>query len=140
MNQALLDTDTLSYVLDKRYAEVDTIARQYLRVFHYFSVSAATIAESIRGFEKDQNGMAVAKFLLEAESFEVFPLGMSEATLAGEIMGALDRHGRQIGREDPFIAATAIINGRVLVTNNTRHYQRIVDLGYPLRLDNWKHS
>jgi len=140
MRQSILDTDTLSYVLDRRYTEVTTTARQYLKVFRYFSVSAATIAEVVRGFEKDQNGLAAAKFLHDAEAFEVFPFGMTEAAIAGEIMGALERRGLTIGREDPFVAATAIVNARVLVTNNVRHYQRIVDLGYPLYLDNWREA
>jgi len=46
--------------------------------------------------------------------------------------------GQQIGHLDPFIAATAIANDRPLVTNNTKHYQRIVDLGFPLELENWR--
>ncbi len=138
MNQAILDTDTLSYVLGRRYPEVDATAHQYLRVFRYFSVSAATITEVVRGFSKDQNGAATTKFLQGAESYEVFPIGVTEAAIAGEIMGELERRGLKIGREDPFIAATAIANGRVLITNNIKHYQRIVDLGYPLQLDNWR--
>jgi tRNA(fMet)-specific endonuclease VapC len=138
VKQAILDTDTLSYVLDRRFPEVTATARQYLRVFRYLSVSAATIAEVVRGFEKVRNGLEVDRFLEDAEGFEVFPIGMAEAALAGEIMGALERSGLKIGREDPFIAATAIVNTRVLVTNNVRHYQRIVDLGYPLQLGNWR--
>lgn len=138
MNQAILDTDILSYVLGGRYQEVEAASRQYLRVFRYFSVSAVTISEVVRGFSKEQNGIATTKFLQGAEGFEVFPIGITEATLAGQIMGSLERTGSIIGREDPFIAATAIVNGRVLITNNTRHYQRIIDLGFPLELDNWR--
>ena len=45
---------------------------------------------------------------------------------------------RSIGRADPMIAATAIIQGLELVTGNTAHYQRIQQLGYPLTLANWR--
>jgi predicted nucleic acid-binding protein len=46
---AILDTDILSYVLNRKHPEVDATARQYLRVFRYFSVSTITLAESIQG-------------------------------------------------------------------------------------------
>ena len=66
------------------------------------------------------------------------PFGANEAVLAGRILGGLIRSGTQIGPFDPFIAATAIECGRPLVTNNIKHYQRIVDLGFPLDLENWR--
>ncbi len=62
----------------------------------------------------------------------------SETYLAGHILGALLQTGQPIGPHDPFIAATAIENDRVLFTNNTNHYQRIVDLDFPLELVNWR--
>ena len=52
-------------------------------------------------------------------------------------MGALLRIGQPIGSNDPFVAVTAIQQERALVTNNIKHYQRIVDLGFPLELENW---
>jgi len=36
------------------------------------------------------------------------------------------------------IAAIAIENGLTLVTGNTAHYQYIQQLGYSLKLDNWR--
>jgi tRNA(fMet)-specific endonuclease VapC len=36
------------------------------------------------------------------------------------------------------IAALAIVNGLELVTGNTKHYQRVQQLGYPLTLANWR--
>jgi tRNA(fMet)-specific endonuclease VapC len=32
----------------------------------------------------------------------------------------------------------AIENNLILVAGNTRHYQKIQSLGYPLQLDNWR--
>jgi len=138
VKRSLLDTDILSYALNRRYPEVDQVARQYLRVFRFFSVSSATIAEVVRGFQKVGDHASVREFLRDVEDFEVYPVGLTEAILAGEIMGSLERAGMTIGKEDPYIAATAIANGFELVTNNTRHYERIVELGYPLELGNWR--
>ena len=36
------------------------------------------------------------------------------------------------------IAAVAIQNDLTLITGNTAHYERIQQLGYRLRLDNWR--
>ena len=63
-----------------------------------------------------------------------------EAIMAGQILGELRRKGQGIGELDPFIAEIAIINELPLITNNQTHYQRIVDLGFPLILDNWRNS
>lgn len=141
MKAALLDTDMLSYVLDRKYPEVNEKARQYLRVFRCFSISTITLAESIKGLvNKPRHPQGLPNFLREMETFELFAVDRGEAILAGHIMGQLLQSGQPIGPHDPFIAATAIEQERVLVTNNVRHYQRIVDLGFPLELENWRES
>src|SRR5580658_9003032 len=124
MRQALLDTDSLSYIVELRFPEVVESAKQYLRVFRYFSVCAVTIAEVIEGLESQGNFEGSAAFLKRAEDFEVMPIETEEAVLAGQMLAALGRAGQKIGDLDPFIAASSIVNRRVLVTNNTKHYQR----------------
>jgi predicted nucleic acid-binding protein len=42
--------------------------------------------------------------------------------------------GKGIEKFDPIIVATALEQGLLLITGNTRHYQRIVELGFPLKL------
>jgi predicted nucleic acid-binding protein len=58
--------------------------------------------------------------------------------LAGRIYAELERSGQPIGRADPIIAAIAITQNLLLATGNTRHYERIQQLGFALRLTNWK--
>ncbi|HEY3780436.1 MAG TPA: PIN domain-containing protein [Fimbriimonadaceae bacterium] len=139
MKQALIDTDMLSYVFDRRYPEVNEKALQYLRVFRCFSISVVTLAESIKGIvNNSRSPQTLADFMAKADTFETFDVQRAEAILAGNIMGALLKNGQPIGPNDPFIAATAMENERVLITNNIKHYQRIVDLGFPLELENWR--
>jgi predicted nucleic acid-binding protein len=45
-----------------------------------------------------------------------------------------------IGVPDTAIAATALHLGVPLVTGNTADYARIHDVGYPLRLSNWREA
>jgi predicted nucleic acid-binding protein len=138
MRQAVLDTDILSYLIDERYPEVVATARQYFRVFRYFTVSVVSVAEIIKGFEATQSYGRLTDFIERIGGFELLPVGGDEGILAGRILGSLMRTGERIGPLDPFIAATAIESRRPLVTNNIRHYQRIVDLGFSLELENWR--
>jgi tRNA(fMet)-specific endonuclease VapC len=39
---------------------------------------------------------------------------------------------------DPLIAAIALEHNLELVTGNAAHFQRIIQLGYPLTLANWR--
>ena len=55
------------------------------------------------------------------------------ADKAAEIRAMLDLHSRTIGVMDALIAANAIVEGCVLVTNNTAHFSRIVGL----EIENW---
>lgn len=65
-------------------------------------------------------------------------IDLESCKVAAHIFGHLDAKGIPIGRSDPMIAAIAITNNLTLITGNTKHYQRIVDLGYPLKLENWR--
>ena len=83
MTEALLDTDILSYVTDARYPEINLRATQYLRVFKTFSVSSVTVAEIMRGLSKPSKVVSASRFAIRAESFNIYPLGLREAFLAG---------------------------------------------------------
>ncbi len=94
MRQALLDTDILSYIIDRRYPEVVEAAKQYARVFRYYSVSVVTISEVVAGLESQGNYEGTASFLKSAEDFELMPIETEDAILAGRILGALTRSGQ----------------------------------------------
>jgi len=140
MRQSVLDTDILSYITDERYPEVSQRAQQYYRVFRYFTVSTISIAEIVEGLARNHDHAGIDVFLRRAEGFEILPVDLDEAVIAGKIFAALKEVGQKIGEQDPFIAAVAIANNRPLVTNNTGHFQRIVDLGFPLEMENWREA
>ena len=51
----------------------------------------------------------------------------------GKLKAALEKEGNVIDDADLFIAACAIVNDAILITNNERHFKRIKEL----RLENW---
>jgi tRNA(fMet)-specific endonuclease VapC len=140
MKESILDTDIFSYITDNRYPEVLARGRQYIRAFGHYSVSAVTVTEVLLGYRSKMDDERAADFFKRLETCEVFPVDLEEAILAGEILARLMRAGQDIGPFDPFIAVTAIESERVLVTNNIKHYQSVVNLGFPLEPENWRDS
>ena len=69
--------------------------------------------------------------------FSIFPsFGFDDrcADIYGNIRSELERGGTPIGPNDLLIAATAIANELVLVTHNTREFERVVGL----HLEDWE--
>ncbi len=138
MNKALLDTDALSEIGKGKNPTVSSNANTYRKLFGYYSFSTITVLEIVRGYQKAQQFKRLHGFMASIASEEVFPLNIPAAELAGRITGDLDRIGLPIGRAAPMIAAIAINQGLELATGNTSHDQRIQQLGYPLKLVNWR--
>ena len=64
---------------------------------------------------------------------EVVPLTEAVLKCFGSLKVKLRRAGQPLPDFDLLIAGVALATERVLVTNNTRHYERVQDL----QLDNW---
>lgn len=98
--------------------------------------TALTVGEVVHGLHRKRMETSLLVFRRLIHGTSVHPLDASSAWLGGQIQAELARVGRPIGRVDPFIAAIALMDGAGLATSNTRHDQYIVDLGYPLELEN----
>jgi tRNA(fMet)-specific endonuclease VapC len=70
-----------------------------------------------------QNALALAAFL----GTKVVLLDYSEqdARAAGEIRAELERQGQRIGEYDTLIAGQALSQNLILVTANTREFERV---------------
>jgi len=97
-----------------------------------------SIVEVVKGFAQTAREDRIVDFLGLIKSEEVLTLDRESAEIAGRIHGMLESRGLPIGRIDPLIAAIAIRNGLVLSTGNTAHYQRIQQLGFGLRIVDWR--
>ena len=72
--------------------------------------------------------------------FQIVEFGVPAACLAGEIYENLESGRSRIGVADTAIAAMALQQDLAVVTSNLKHYQRVVDLGYPLVIENWREA
>lgn len=90
---------------------------------------SVVVAELFCGAEKSANPRAareaVEEFLLP---FQVVPFDWRCTYQYGKIRAALERQGKAVGGNDMLIAATALANDAVLVTNNVREFRRVLGL------------
>lgn len=127
----LLDTDICIYWLNGRQSVKDKLLAAG---WEQVAISVITQAELYYGA---YNSSRVAENLKRVDDFvkQLLILPLREATL--KRFGALKTQLRQSGQPLPdfdlLIASVALVENHVLVTNNTRHYQRIPDL----QLENW---
>jgi tRNA(fMet)-specific endonuclease VapC len=138
MNRAILDTDTFSEVLKAKNQNVLQNARAYRTQFDCYTISTVTLTEIVKGFQKRGHEDRIQSFISSLATIEVLPLDRDAAIVAGRIYGELEKTGQTVGRADPLIAGIAIMRNLMLVTGNTKHFERIAALRFPLLLDDWR--
>jgi predicted nucleic acid-binding protein len=98
------------------------------------AISVVTVHEYLRGiyylFSHDKKLLKNKLEKAEAEliRFEILPYTYDVAKTAAEIDAQLARNGQIISFSDTIIAATAIHYKLTLVTRNTEHFSRILNL------------
>ena len=128
----LLDTKTCIYIIKK----IPPSAVNRIRSKHPddVSISAITIAELEYGIHRskhiDQNRIALLEFLVP---FMILDFDQSAAAVYGSVRASLERKGTPIGPMDLLLAAQALSQQLILVTNNVREFHRVA--GLPL--ENW---
>ncbi len=134
MTRYLLDTDRFIFLLKH---EPSVEAKALATGMGLIAVSAVTVAEALHGAYYSANPAAsLLSTRALAGQLAVIDLDVAIADKFGEIKADLRRKGLVIADFDLLIGATAIVAGRTLVTNNTRHFLRLS--AYGLVLENWK--
>ena len=132
----LFDTVTLSEVIKGRDPEVLRRAGDYLSVYGRFQFSIITRYEILRGLQAKDAFRQIERFEERCRESIVFPLSDEIVVRAAEIYGALHKRGTLIEDADILIAATALVHGLSLVTENASHFDRIPDLV----VESWRSS
>ena len=126
----LLDTNVCIALINGRSDKVRTRFMQAARLNAKFATSAIVAHELWYGVAKSQqvarNANALTAFLCR----EVALLDYSErdAHAAGEIRAELESQGQRIGEYDTLIAGQAFSRNLILVTANTREFNRVKGL------------
>ena len=131
-SQMVLDTDILTAILRRNPTAIPN-ARAYLAEHGRFHLSIITRYEILRGLKANNATRQAASFETFCFRNVILPLTDEAITKATEIYAELSARGELIGDADILIAASAIVHGFGVVTNNERHFQRISDL----HVENW---
>ncbi len=102
-------------------------------MYPQLAISIITRYEILRGLKAKGAIAQLEKFEVLCASLQVLPLTDGAIVLAADIYADLYGRGQLIGDADILIAATAIENGCILVTNNENHHNRIARLS----IENW---
>ncbi len=128
----MLDTNIIIYLINHRSEKALKQLTQHKP--GDICVSAITMAELEYGVykseQKSQNQLALILFL---SRIRILPFDSKAATEYGFIRANLSQKGQLIGANDLLIASHAKAENLILVTNNTREFQRVKGL----KLANW---
>ena len=94
------------------------------------SVVAAELAYGVAKSGSARNRDALEMFLAP---LIILPFDVAALWAYGDLRAELERKGTPIGALDTMIAAHALSNKSILVTNNSREFARVPGLG----LENW---
>jgi tRNA(fMet)-specific endonuclease VapC len=130
--QMLVDTDMLSAFIRRPDLVVEK-ASAYLADHSELTFSILTKYEILRGLKSKRARKQIAAFEARCASSIILPIDNEVIEKASDIYADLKQRGELIDDVDILIAATAIVNGIGVVTNNEKHFARITGL----KIDNW---
>ncbi|MDC9613401.1 tRNA(fMet)-specific endonuclease VapC [Xenorhabdus khoisanae] len=131
MIKYLLDTNIVIFTIKRR---PESLLPKFNQHASQLAISTITLAELIFGAEKSSNP---EKNLATVEDFTsrltVLPYDEQAAFHYGNIRAVLEKQGKRIGDNDLHIAGHARSKGLIVVTNNTREFNRVDGL----RVEDW---
>jgi tRNA(fMet)-specific endonuclease VapC len=127
----LLDTDTCSFALKRRFG----VAERLRRISpDELAVCTITLAEAWAGAARSADSLG-ARRAWDAlfQPLAVLPFDEAAAQAYAVIRPDLERRGAMIGGNDCLIAAVALSRGLVVVTGNLGEFSRV----HGLRVESW---
>jgi tRNA(fMet)-specific endonuclease VapC len=126
-SQLVLDTDILSLLMRKN-SSVQAKAKEYLSEHSRFTISIITRYEILRGLKAKGAQQQAARFEDFCAKSRVLAITDDVVLQAADIYADLYKRGELIGDADILIAASALVNGLGIVTNNVEHFRRVKTL------------
>jgi len=128
----LLDTNICIYIIKKKPVDVLKTVKTKSKKDIY--ISSITVAELEYGVAKsrfpEKNKIALIGFL---SIFTILPFDDTDAVEYGIMRAELEKKGKIIGPMDLLLAAQAKKKRLIIVTNNTREFERLEGL----KIENW---
>ena len=119
-----LDTNICAFIINNKFPHLSD--RYVEQDKSKIKIPSVVLYELYYGAEKsqrrEQNIVKIQTFVSE---IEIVNFDTKAAEIAGKIRSDLEKSGQPIGGYDLMIAAIALANDGVVVTNNTREFSRI---------------
>ncbi len=127
-----LDTNICIYFLKGTYPQIRTRLMQHgpedIKI--HVIVKAELLYGAAKSDKRKENEKNITGFL---KPFEIVPFDDSATACYADICSKAEVKGSPVGPNDLIIAATVLSQSGVLVTNNTKEFQRIQEL----MVENW---
>jgi tRNA(fMet)-specific endonuclease VapC len=133
LNETLLDTDILSFYFKGDHQVVKNFT-EYLEQYDSVNLSIITYFEITSGLKFKQAKKQLHQFEQFVSFNNVIHITLETTNIASDIYATIRKKGITIGLSDLIIAAIAIENDLVLVSNNVKHFEAIKNL----KIVNWK--
>lgn len=134
----MLDTNICSFIMRERSIQILKVMQSHVENKDRIVISAITYSElkfgSIGKKASPKMPLLVDQFLDRIDS--IMPWDKAAVDATTKIKSSLSAKGTPIGNNDAAIAGNAVALACVLVTNNTREFQRVENL----QLEDWSVS
>jgi tRNA(fMet)-specific endonuclease VapC len=130
MTAYMLDTDTVSLALRGQGRVAERILAHSPSELCLSSISLSELRYGAKIRRSRKLSRLIDAFI---QPLAVMPFDEGAADRFADVAAVLARRGEPIGTFDTLIAAHALSLGLTLVTNNTRHFKRVLHL----EVENW---
>lgn len=128
----LPDTNIISAIIEDN----EVVVKKFESLYdddHVFIISAINYYEITRGLTTPKYQKKLSKFKAFLSKTEIIMLNIEILDIAATVYQQLKPQGQLIEDADTLIAATALYEKAILVTDNTKHFARVPNL----KLENW---
>ena len=132
MKRCTLDTNIITAFLKNDLRVVQRVS-EYLEFFDKLTINIISYYEILRGLKDLGNEGKLLRFEEFIQENELISIRKDTVEKAAEIYAYLKKEGNLIEDADILMAATAIVEELILITNNIKHFKRVKGL----EVDNW---
>jgi tRNA(fMet)-specific endonuclease VapC len=123
----MLDTNICSYIIRNKPQSIKE-KLQEVEQNHTIALSSIVVSELLYGATKKDNPKLMRVVSAFIDNFIIYDYSKISAQSYGNIRTNLEKKGKIIGANDLLIASHALSLRAVLVTNNTREFERVEGL------------
>ncbi len=123
----MLDTNICSYIIRNRPITIRK-KLQEIEKSHTVALSSIVVSELLYGVTKKESPKLMKIVSAFINNFIIYDYSKISAQSYATIRTNLEKKGKIIGANDLLIASHALSLGAILVTNNSREFERVKDL------------